>query len=603
MKMDLCFVSSFGGPSLKRAAGSTLSRAVGDGSCSSPALSQTPVRVRAPVMVASPSKTVASPPVVSETDRMSVLLPEKLSQSGIDLLTDDFEVVKNYDLTPETLIEEIKNHEAIIVRSATRVTREVIEASPKLKVIGRAGVGVDNIDLVAATERGVLVVNAPTGNCVAAAEHTIALMCCMARKLASADATLKAGAWNRGSFVGASLVGKTLGVIGLGRIGREVSIRAKGLGMNIVASDPFTSEESAKTLGVTLASFEEVIKCADFLTLHIPLIDSTRNLIDAKAIASMKDNVRIINAARGGIVVEEALMAAIESGKVAGAALDCFMSEPPHKHPDSVSAKLVAHPNVVATPHLGASTTEAQLDVALEIANAVKYALQGDLVPTMVNAPVISPATLKEMKPRALLAERLGKLAFYLSGGNVGGEVTVTYHLPDPSEDTRLLRSGVLKGILESGLGLNITIVNADGQAKAHGLKLTEISHQFIHDETVEVVRVSVKGGPSVYGRIVHGVPHVTGVGSWELDLPLKGNVMAYSQVDRPGMMGQVGSLLGENKINISSMTLARDGEFQNGSKALVLLNMDELPSDAVVANVKELIGDDYIKPLVISFD
>lgn len=534
---------------------------------------------------------------------MSVLLPEKLSQAGIDLLTDDFEVVKNYDLTPETLIEEIKNHEAIIVRSATRVTREVIEASPKLKVIGRAGVGVDNIDLAAATERGVLVVNAPTGNCVAAAEHTIALMCCMARKLACADATLKAGDWNRGSFVGASLVGKTLGVIGLGRIGREVSIRAKGLGMNILASDPFTSEESAAALGVKLGSFDDVIKNADFLTLHIPLIDATRNLIDAKAFSVMKDNVRIINAARGGIVVEEALMAAIETGKVAGAALDCFENEPPHKHPESISAKLVAHPAVLATPHLGASTTEAQLDVALEIANAVKYALQGDLVPTMVNAPVISPDLLKEMKPRAVLAERLGKLAYYLSGGNCGGEVIVTYHLPDPNEDTRLLRAGVLKGILESGLGLNITIVNADGQAKAHGLKLTEISHPFVTDETTEIVRVAVKGGPAVYGRIVHGAPHVTGVGSWELDLPLKGNVMAYSQVDRPGMMGTVGTLLGENNINISSMTLARDREFKDGSKALVLLNVDELPSPALVAEVNDIVQDDYIKPLVVGFD
>lgn len=580
-----------------------MSRAATRAAPCAPAVRQPHLRRGAPSMVASPARPAASSPPTASTDRMSVLLPEKLSQAGIDLLTDDFEVVKNYDLTPETLIQEIKNHEAIIVRSATRVTREVIEASPKLKVIGRAGVGVDNIDLNAATEHGVLVVNAPTGNCVAAAEHTIALMCCMARKLACADATLKAGDWNRGSFVGASLVGKTLGVIGLGRIGREVSVRAKGLGMNILASDPFTSEESAAALGVNLGSFDDVITNADFLTLHIPLIDATRNLIDAKAFSKMKDNVRIINAARGGIVVEEDLLAAIESGKVAGASLDCFENEPPHKHPDSISAKLVAHPAVLATPHLGASTTEAQLDVALEIANAVKYALQGDLVPTMVNAPVISPDLLKEMKPRALLAERLGKLAFHLSGGNCGGEVTVTYHLPDPNEDTRLLRAGVLKGILESGLGLNITIVNADGQAKAHGLKLTEISHQFVTDETTEVVRVAVKGGPAVYGRIVHGAPHVTGVGSWEVDLPLRGTVMAYSQVDRPGMMGTVGSLLGDNNINISSMTLARDRDFKDGSKALVLLRVDDLPSDALVSQVDDIIKDDYIKPIVVAFD
>lgn len=340
--MDLCFVSAFTGASLTTARTSALT-----------ASRTTSVRPTAPRahparMVAAPSRPSSSnfaPPC----DRMSVLLPEKLSQEGIELLSEGYDVVKNYDLSPETLIDEIKNHDAIIVRSATRVTREVIEASPRLKVIGRAGVGVDNIDLVAATERGVLVVNAPTGNCVAAAEHTVALMCAMARKVAGADAIIKAGDWKRGSFVGCSLVNKTLGVVGLGRIGREVAMRAKGLGMKIVASDPFTSEEAAAAIGVKLASFNDVIASCDFLTLHLPLIDSTRNLVDAKAFASMKDGVRIINAARGGIVVEDALLAALESGKVAGAALDCFESEPPHKHPESVSAKLVARPDVLAT--------------------------------------------------------------------------------------------------------------------------------------------------------------------------------------------------------------------------------------------------------------
>jgi D-3-phosphoglycerate dehydrogenase / 2-oxoglutarate reductase len=599
--MRLCFASSLAVVPVSGATGRAVTRVSRNGA-RSPVAARPALHAQPPVMVTAASKQATVPPPVGSTDRMSVLLPEKLSQEGVALLTGAYDVAKMYDLTPEALIEEIKNHDAIIVRSATRVTREVIEASPRLKVIGRAGVGVDNIDLVAATERGVLVVNAPTGNCVAAAEHTIALMCCMARKLATADATLKAGAWNRGSFVGASLVGKTLGVVGLGRIGREVSMRAKGLGMSVVASDPFTSEEAARAIGVTLASFNDVVRAADFLTLHIPLIDSTRRLIDAEVIATMKDNVRIINAARGGIIVEEALLAALESGKVAGAALDCFEFEPPHKHPGSVSARLVAHPSVLATPHLGASTTEAQLDVAVEIAHAVSNALRGDLVPTMVNAPVISPELLKEMRPRAFLAERLGKLAFYLSGGNVGGEVTVTYHLPDASEDTRLLRAGVLKGLLEPGLGVPITIVNADGMARSHGLKLTEVTAAATEESSGEEVRVTVKGGPSVCGRVVHGRPHVTGVGSWVLDLALKGTVMAYSQVDRPGMMGAVGTLIGNQGINISSMTLARDRDFKDGSKALVLLGIDEAPSDALVKEVAALVKDDYIQPIVIRF-
>lgn len=342
--MTLCFVSSFAGASLTAARPAiAISRQSG-----APCLTRAAPRALPPRMVAAPSRPTTSEPTVP-TDRMSVLLPEKLSNEGLDLLADNYEVVKDYELTPEALVEEIKNHDAIIVRSATKVTREVIEASPRLKVIGRAGVGVDNIDLGAATERGVLVVNAPTGNCVAAAEHTIALLCAMARKVAGADATLKNGDWARGSFVGSSLVNKTLGVVGLGRIGREVAMRAKGLGMNIVASDPFTSEEAAAAIGVKLASFKDVIATCDFLTLHLPLIESTRNLVNAKAFARMKDGVHIINAARGGIVVEEALLSALESGKVAGAALDCFEFEPPHKHPDSVSAKLVARPDVLAT--------------------------------------------------------------------------------------------------------------------------------------------------------------------------------------------------------------------------------------------------------------
>lgn len=556
-------------------------------------------------MVAAPSKpsSGASQHHAGAVDSMSVLLPEKLSQEGIDLLVNDnCRVVKKYDLTPDTLVQEIKNHDAIVVRSATRVTREVIEASPRLKVIGRAGVGVDNIDLVAATERGVLVVNAPTGNCVAAAEHTIALLCAMARKIAPADATMKNGAWNRADFVGTSLVGKTLGVIGLGRIGREVAKRAKGLGMTILASDPFTSEEAANVIGVKLAAFHQVVANADFLTLHLPLLDSTRGLVDAKAFDAMKKGVRIVNAARGGIIVEDALLDALQSGKVAAAALDCFENEPPHKHPDSVSAKLVAHPNVLATPHLGASTVEAQLDVAVEIASAVSNALKGDLVPTMVNAPVIAPETLKEMKPRALLAERLGKLAYHLSGGNMTGEVTVTYNLADSAEDTRLLRAGVIKGLMEPGLGQPITIVNADGVAKTHGLKVTEVSHVLDTETSVAEVVVEAKGAPSVQGQVKHGQPHVTQIGPWELDLVLKGTVIAYSQVDRPGQLGRVGTMLGEEGINISYMTLARDKSFKDGSKALVLLGVDETPSDAIVRKVDEIIRDDFLHPVVLQF-
>lgn len=549
-------------------------------------------------MVSAPERTDSRTSAVSDT--MSILLPEKLSDEGIALLSTNFNVVKKLDLNAETLLDEIADHDAIIIRSGTKMTREVIEKARRLKVIGRAGVGVDNIDLQAATERGVLVVNAPTGNCVAAAEHTIALLCAMARLVGPADATLKSGGWNRSSYVGVSLVDKTLGVIGLGRIGREVAKRARGLGMKVVASDPFTSEEAAAAIGVKLLSFDEALGASDFVTLHLPLIQSTMNLIDANAISKMKEGVRIINAARGGIVNEEALLAALETGKIAGAALDCFEFEPPHKHPDSVSAKLALHPKVVATPHLGASTREAQLDVAVEIASAVRDALSGDMVPTMINAPSIAPELLKALKPRAALCEALGRLAYYISGRMLHGEVSVDYFIPDNSEDTRILRTGLIKGLMEVGLGQKITIVNAETVAKNANLSLTEINHFSTHDTDVnsEVV-VSVKDAPQVAGRVINGDPHVTRIGRFEVDLRLEGMIMAYSQDDRPGQLGRVGSLFGENGINISFMTLARDS---NSSKALVLYGMDSRPSEELVRKVDEMINDSELRPIVIEF-
>lgn len=549
-------------------------------------------------MVSAPERT--GPAAAStKVDAMSILLPEKLSDDGVSLLSEQFQVVKKLDLTPETLLAEIPDHDAIIIRSGTKITREVIEAASRLKVIGRAGVGVDNIDIPAATERGVLVVNAPTGNCVAAAEHSISLLCSMARLIGPADATIKAGRWDRSKFVGVSLVDKTLGVVGLGRIGREVAKRARGLGMEVVASDPFISEEAASALGVSLMSFEKVLAASNFLTLHIPLIPSTRNLIDAAAFEKMKDGIRIINAARGGIIVETALLDALESGKCAGAALDCFEFEPPHKHPDSISAKIVMHPKVLATPHLGASTREAQEDVAVEIATAVRDALNGDMVATMINAPSMAPEVLKAMKPRALLCQCLGRLAYFLSGKTLHGEVSVEYHIPGASDDTRILRAGVIKGLMQPAVSLPISIVNAEGVAKSHSLNLAETNHFPVTYDIGKEVSVSVKDGTSVEGRVINGEPHVTRIGRFDVDLLLVGIIMAYSQDDRPGQLGLMGSLFGNEGVNISSMTLARD---KNSSKALVLLGLDSRPSEELVKKVDEIINDPELRPLVIEF-
>lgn len=567
------------------------SRFTGATLCNAPHRPRTAASLR---MVVAPQRAEPA------TKQFSVLLPEKLSQDGIALLSDALVVDKQLNISPEELIEKIADYDAIIVRSATKLTRQVIEAATKLKVIGRAGVGVDNIDLPAATERGVLVVNAPTGNCVAAAEHAIALMCALSRRIAAADATVKGGSWDRSKFVGVSLVGKTVGLIGLGRIGREVAKRALGLGMHVVASDPFTSQEAASSIGVQLMPSDDVFRACDFLSLHVPLIESTRHLIDARAISLMRDGARIINAARGGVVDETALLEALESGKIAGAALDCFEFEPPCKHPESISAKVVAHPAVLSTPHLGASTKEAQEDVAVEIATAVKNALEGDLVPTMINAPAVPPEVLKALKPRAVLCERLGRLAYYINGGRLSGDVTVEYYIPKMSDDTRVLRAGVIKGVMEPGLDVSVSIVNAESVAKQHNLNVTEVNHFKENLQSPSEIVVRVKGGVTVEGRVTNGHPHVTRIGLYELDLRLDGIVVAYSQIDRPGQLGRVGSYLGENNLNISSMTLAREGGASD--KALVLLGLDAMPEKKNLQAIKDLIGDNELNPVVFEF-
>lgn len=561
---------------------------------------------RGVTMVQAPERRSDIDPSVLSTlgESMSILLPEKLSQEGIALLSADFNVEKKLDLTPDQLIAEIANYEAIIIRSGTKMTRDVIAAAPKLKVIGRAGVGVDNIDIPAATEQGVLVVNAPTGNCIAAAEHSIALLTGLARMIAPADARVKAGGWDRSKFVGASLVDKTLGVIGLGRIGREVAKRAKGLGMNVVASDPFTSQEAASALGVTLGSFDEVLAKADFLTLHIPLTPTTKHLVDAAAMGKMKQGARLINAARGGIVDEEALLKALEDGHLAGAGLDCFESEPPYKFPDSVSAKLVQHAKVLATPHLGASTREAQEDVAVEIATAVRDALKGDMVATMINAPAVAPNVLKLLKPRATLCTALGRLAYFVSGMNTGGEVRIDYHLAENAaagEDTRMLRAGVIKGLMEPAMGIQVSIVNADSVAKNAGLNLVEVNHMRSSDDqsSSSEVKIAVKDAPVIEGRVTYGEAHVTRIGPYQVDMRLDGCILLFTQDDTPGQLGKIGTMLGDNNINISFMTL---GRCESSAKALVLYGLDSCPNEDLLKQIDQFINDDEIKPVVIDF-
>nr|DAD45664.1 TPA_asm: hypothetical protein HUJ06_003894 [Nelumbo nucifera] len=403
----------------------------------------------------------------------TILVSEKLGEAGLEVLRGFANVDCSYDLSPEELCQKISLCDALIVRSGTKVTREVFEAAKgRLKVVGRAGVGIDNVDLQAATEFGCLVVNAPTANTVAAAEHGIALLAAMTRNVAQADASMKAGKWQRSKYVGVSLVGKTLAVMGFGKVGSEVARRAKGLGMHVVSHDPYAPADRARAIGVDLVSFDEAISTADFISLHMPLTPATSKLFNDETFSKVKKGVRIINVARGGVIDEDALVRALDNGVVAQAALDVFCEEPPPK-----DSKLVQHENVTVTPHLGASTKEAQEGVAIEIAEAVVGALRGELSATAVNAPMVPQEVLSELAPYVMLAEKLGRLAVQLVAGGSGIQsVKVVYRSArDPDDlDTRLLRAMITKGIIEPISSTFINLVNADFTAKQKGLRISE---------------------------------------------------------------------------------------------------------------------------------
>jgi D-3-phosphoglycerate dehydrogenase len=520
-----------------------------------------------------------------------VLVPEKLDSDGVALLEKaGLEVVCKYDLTEDELSAVLGDFDALIVRSGTKVTRSLLEKAnaTRLRVIGRAGVGVDNIDLAAASERGIVVVNAPTGNCIAAAEHTVALLLALARNIAAADATIKGDQWNRNKFVGVSLVDKTLGVCGFGRIGREVARRCRALGMRILAYDPYCAVEVTRAVGAELcSSLDELLRVSDFVTVHMPLTESTENMIDRNALSKCKDGVRILNVARGGIVDEVALLEALESGKVAGAALDVFVQEPPHKYPGSPSEKVAKHPRVVATPHLGASTVEAQLDVALEVAEAVITALRGDFAPTTVNAPSLPSEMLSTLKPVAELAKDLGKLAAAFSDRI--HEVSITYAFRDAEKRnaTRFLRASVLQGLLGQTSAVPINYVNADVVAERRGITWTEVLLSSIGTSDAEFLRLEVNR--HVYeGRVTSGMPRVTRIDNFDIDICLNGRVLAYEQIDRPGMIGLVGSILGDAGVNISFMTLGRDDKV---GRALVLLGVDSEPEPSTLDAIASKIG------------
>ncbi len=525
-------------------------------------------------------------PQLQEASQPRVLVADRIAQEGVDYLRRSMQVDERIGLPPEQLAAILGDYTALIVRSETKVTAPLIAAGKNLRVIARAGVGVDNIDLEAATRAGVLVVNSPTGNIVAAAEHAVAMLLALARHIPAANASLKEGRWERNKYLGVEVRHKTLGIVGLGKVGAEVARRAKGLEMQVIATDPFASPELARSLGVELVALDEVLSQADFLTIHTSLSASTKGLIGERELALMKPHARIINCARGGIVDEAALLAALKEDRLAGAALDVFSTEPPGKDP--LLAELVAHPRVIVTPHLGASTEEAQVMVALDVAEQVVSVLNDGPARGAVNAPLILPETMKALQPYLGLIEKMGKLYTQLHPGplrtvelSCSGEIA--------SLDQRPLKVALIKGLLESISDAHVNMVNATTIAKQWGLEVIErTSTAPEHYANLVTLRVRSDGEEHLLaGTITWGGERIVRVDRYSTDFAPYGYILLCHNMDRPGMIGRVGTILGNAGVNIRDMDVgpqdaSRDARRPRGQALMVLSLDDAVPEEAL---------------------
>ncbi|MGC8666752.1 MAG: phosphoglycerate dehydrogenase [Chthonomonadales bacterium] len=520
-----------------------------------------------------------------------VLVSDPIAEAGINRLRRVAEVDVKTGLKPEELEAIIGEYDALAVRSETKVTARIIQAANRLKIIGRAGVGVDNIDVRAATERGILVVNSPEGNTIAAAELTIAMILALARRIPQADASVRAGRWERKKFLGAELYGKTLGVIGLGKIGGEVARRARAFEMSVIAYDPYANEHKASEIGATLVSLEEIYAQSDFITLHVPLNDETRGMIGAEQLAKMKPGVRIINCARGGLIDENALADAIRSGRVAGAALDVFAKEP--IAPDN---PLLTLPQNVLTPHLGASTAEAQENVAIDIAEQIADVLAGRPARAAVNMPALSPEAMALVGPYLALGEKIGslhtQLARELNGaGRPIEEVEVLFQGDFGAMPTGPVTRAVLAGILAPVLSDPVNLVNAPVLAASRGLKVTE-AHSSTSGEynAMLTVRARTAAGTrticgTVFGKSDLRIVHIDG---YHVDIVPEGTMVLTQHTDRPGVIGAVGTLLGNRGVNIAGMNVGRE---KVGGRALMVLMVDDPISPDLMAEIRAVPG------------
>ena len=511
-----------------------------------------------------------------------ILISDPIAPDGVELLKTQATVDVKTGLKPQELVEIVGDYEALIVRSETKVTSDIIRAGERLQVIARAGIGVDNIDLDAATSAGIAVVNAPTGNTVAAAEHTLALILAMARNVPQAHQSVKQGQWNRSAFMGIEIHNKTLGIIGLGRVGSEVARRARSFAMNLIAYDPFVAPDYASVLGVELVPFETLLSQSDFVTIHTPLTDGTNHLIGEPELAIMKTGSRIINVARGELIDEAALLKALDDGKLACVALDVFSREPPGESP------LIKHPSVVVTPHLGASTKEAQREVAIEAAEQVLAVLRGEPARNTVNAPTLPPEVHAVLAPYLPVASQLGKLLTHLAEGQFVG-VNIDYQGEITQHDTSILKSAVLTGLLAPVTGQRVNVINAPLIAQQRGLKVTERKSVAARDygSLISVTLDTSTGDTTLAGTSMRNEIHIVRINDYWLDIVASVPFMLFvEQKDQPGSIGAVGTIAGRNDINISFMVV---GRMSPRGRAMMVIGLDDPVPPPVLEEIRAL--------------
>jgi len=506
-----------------------------------------------------------------------VLISDTLSPEGIEILknTPGIEVDVQTSLTPDELKGIIKDYDGLAIRSATKVTKEIIERADRLKVVGRAGIGVDNVDVNAASKRGIVVMNTPGGNTITTGEHTIAMLFALARQIPQATASMKSGKWDKKTFMGAELYNKTLGIIGIGRVGTIVADR-------VIAYDPFLAPETAEKMGVTLVSLDELLKRSHFISVHTPLTKDTKNLLNAAAIAKMRDGVFIVNCARGGIVNEKDLLDALNAGKVAGAALDVFEEEP------TKNKELVNHPNVICTPHLGAATDEAQRNVAIAIAEQIADFLTKGEIRNAINFPSVSAELLTHIQPYLTLAEKLGTFEAQIVKGGIE-EVAVEYAGDIVNYNVAPLTIALLKGLLTPILNANINFINAPFIAKERNIKVVESKSSEVKDFTSMIsVTIRTTEEKSFAAGAIFGKqdPRIVRIEKFSMEVIPEGHMIVLYNNDKPGVIGNIGTTLGNNGINIARFQLSR--EHVDG-KALVVLSTDTVVPPDILKKLREL--------------